>query len=307
MRDAFARAVAATAVDGDSVFLTGDLGFMALEPVQRAFGDRFINVGVAEQNMVSVAAGIARTGMRVYAYSIASFASLRAVEQMKIDVAAQGLPVCVVGNGGGYAYGTMGPTHHALDDIAVMNAIGVQACVPAFDDDIGGIVSAWQGPTYLRLGYQELDPPTAPTAVRGSMSLRPLLEGQAGHVIALGPLSGVAAGAFGEWPRHRRPTVWACTHLPLGPLPAVLAAVNAECPVAVFEEHVQAGGLGHQLAFAWVTAGRVPRMAHRGARGYPSGRYGSQAFHRRECGLDSGGMVDAWQRLVSTGSQSVEV
>src|SRR5215813_12665716 len=114
MRNAFASAVMAKCIDDRCFFLTGDLGFMALEEVRSAFGERFVNLGVAEQNMIGVAAGLAREGMRVFAYSIAPFCYARPYEQIRNDICLGKLPVCLVGNGGGYAYGHMGPTHHAL-------------------------------------------------------------------------------------------------------------------------------------------------------------------------------------------------
>ncbi len=102
------------------VFLTGDLGFMALEPLRDRLGDRFINCGVAEQNMVTVAAGLAKEGFDVWVYSIAPFCYARALEQIRNDVCLHGLPVRVLGNGGGYGYGVMGPTHHALEDYGIL-------------------------------------------------------------------------------------------------------------------------------------------------------------------------------------------
>src|SRR5512132_1728928 len=103
----------------DFVFVSGDLGYMALEKVIETYGERFINVGVSEQNMISVAAGLAYEGFIPWVYSIAPFAILRPYEQIRNDVCLHNLPVKIVGNGGGYGYGIMGATHHTLEDIAV--------------------------------------------------------------------------------------------------------------------------------------------------------------------------------------------
>jgi len=111
MRKPFVEAVLRHVKPVTSVFMTGDLGFMALEPVREAFGGRFINAGVAEQNMISVAAGLAKTGLEVWAYSIAPFCYARPFEQIRNDVCLHRLPVHLVGNGGGYGYGVMGSTH----------------------------------------------------------------------------------------------------------------------------------------------------------------------------------------------------
>src|SRR3954470_23670029 len=133
MRNAFCQAMVALAADPDFVFLTGDLGFKALEPLRDALGPRFVNAGVAEQNMVSVAAGLARTGLRPWAYSIAPFIYARPFEQIRNDVCLHRLPAVLVGNGGGYGYGVMGATHHALEDYGVLCTLpNMRVCVPAF-------------------------------------------------------------------------------------------------------------------------------------------------------------------------------
>ena len=153
------------------IFLTGDLGFMALEPLQRAMGDRFINAGVAEQNMMSVAAGLAREGFEVWAYSIAPFCYARPFEQIRNDIAFHKLPVKLVGNGGGYGYGVMGPTHHAIEDYGVLLCLpNMSVFVPVFDEDLGAVVARVgdsNRTTYLRLGRGERPkgysvPPYAP-------------------------------------------------------------------------------------------------------------------------------------------------
>ena len=120
MRNALCHSLTARAADPAFVFLTGDLGFQALEPLRAAMGARFINAGVAEQNMVSVAAGLARAGLEPWVYSIASFLYARPFEQIRNDICLHDLPVRLVGNGGGYAYGVMGATHHALEDYGVL-------------------------------------------------------------------------------------------------------------------------------------------------------------------------------------------
>src|SRR5204862_8024045 len=109
------------------VFLTGDLGFAALENVVSALKDRFINMGVCEQNMVSVAAGLAQQGLTPLCYSIAPFAVFRPYEQIRLDVALHNLNVKIVGNGGGFGYGIMGASHHALEDTAVLSVL--QNCI----------------------------------------------------------------------------------------------------------------------------------------------------------------------------------
>jgi len=288
MRNAFAAAVIAQRDCKDLFFLTGDLGFMALESVRDAFGSRFINAGVAEQNMVGVAAGLAREGLRVIVYSIAPFCYARPFEQIRNDLCLSGLPVCLVGNGGGYAYGHMGPTHHALEDCAAMAALGVRVLVPAFDDDLPVLLADITSPTYLRLGYDarpsgSTPPPFAPW--------RQLLDGAAGACVTLGPLAGVAWQALDDLPEANRPALWAVSEPNPDLIPTAFLAQASGHPLYVAEEHVAAGGLGMQIALAMQRAGLASeRFVHRYALGYPSGRFGSQAFHRAECGLDVAGL-----------------
>jgi len=135
MRSAFCSAMVAVAERPELVFLTGDLGFMALEPLRDSLGRRFINAGVAEQNMIGVASGLARAGWRPWAYSIAPFIYARPYEQLRNDVAMHALPVAMVGNGGGYGYGVMGATHHALEDYGAVLALGgIRVVVPAYGE-----------------------------------------------------------------------------------------------------------------------------------------------------------------------------
>src|SRR5438105_2402886 len=142
MRNVFCRSmIEAATADGSVVFLTGDLGYKALEPLRDAMGRRFINAGVAEQNMISVAAGLARAGLKPWAYSIAPFIYARPYEQVRNDVGLHDLPVRLVGNGGGYGYGVMGATHHAMEDYGALLCLqNLHAFVPAFAQDVRDIV-----------------------------------------------------------------------------------------------------------------------------------------------------------------------
>lgn len=296
MRTAFCSAMVGVAGRPDLVFLTGDLGFMALEPLRDTLGRRFINAGVAEQNMIGVAAGLARAGWRPWAYSIAPFIYARPYEQLRNDVAMHGVPVAMVGNGGGYGYGVMGATHHALEDYGAVLALGgIRVLVPAFDTDVAQAVAsilAQSRPAYLRLGLDEAPkdferPPFEPW--------RRLVEGDAATVLVCGPLAGGLVAAVRELPRPRRPTLWLVSELPLDGLPeAFLADIRRTPHLMVVEEHVATGGVGERIARELLLQGVAPRrFTHRHALGYPTGRYGSQAFHRRQCGLDAASILAA--------------
>lgn len=290
MRNALVTALLSLSDSPRACFLTGDLGFMALEPLRAAFGERFINAGISEQNMISVAAGLARAGMRPWVYSIAPFCYARPFEQIRNDVALHALPVRLLGNGAGYGYGVQGPTHHALEDCAVMGSLqNMRVYAPAFVEDLAALVALLDQddrPAYLRLGRDERPagaspPPYAP--------FRKLLVGQAGLVIALGALAGALWEALRDLPSATRPELWCCCQLPGSPVefPGDLLLLGGSHPwVMVVEEHVAWGGLGACYALAALLGGRQPRrFIHKHALGYPGGRYGSQRYHRAESGI----------------------
>jgi transketolase len=306
MRNAFSRAMTEEVSDPRLVFLTGDLGFKALEPLRDALGERFINAGVAEQNMVSTAAGLARAGMRPWVYSIAPFVYARPFEQIRNDVCMHDLPVRLVGNGGGYGYGVMGATHHALEDYGAMLTLDhMRTFMPAFAGDVAAAVRFardFPHPMYLRLGLAEepKDYPLPPYA-----PWRKLIRGGSGvTLVVIGTLAGKLLPALAELEEPVRPNMWVLAELPLADVPADLTEdVFGGGHLFVAEEHVAHGGAGHVLAHhflsTWAdTPGRKPpRFTHRCALRYPSGRYGSQGYHRKECGLDVASIVAELRRL----------
>jgi transketolase len=296
MRAELCAALMAHAERPEMVFLTGDLGFMALEPLRDRMGSRFINCGIGEQNMVGVAAGLAREGLEPWVYTIAPFCYARAFEQIRNDVCLHGLPVRLLGNGGGYGYGVMGPTHHALEDYGVLLTLpGLTAYVPAFNEDVVAVVeraAVSPGPSYIRLGRGELP---AGAFLPAYAPWRCLLEGCGPVVVAAGPLAGSTMAALADLPV--RPELWVVSELPLdsvAPPRAFAEHVAASGRLCVIEEHVGQGGLAQMLAVWALNAGiRVDGFRHQHARGYPSGLYGSQTFHRRESMLDADSIRDA--------------
>lgn len=157
MRTAFIQELIRQARLHPEVFLVvGDLGFSVVESFRDEFPDRFLNVGVAEQNMTGVAAGLASEGYHVFTYSIADFPTLRCLEQIRNDVCYHNLAVTIVAVGGGVAYGTLGYSHHAVEDFAVMRALPNMTVVAPADPVevrlVTGALVALKGPSYLRLG-----------------------------------------------------------------------------------------------------------------------------------------------------------
>lgn len=161
MRAAFIDVLSEIAARDPRVFLlTGDLGFMVVEPFADRFPDRFLNVGVAEQNMVGVATGLAEAGFVPFTYSIANFSVLRPYEFIRNGPVLHRLKVRIVGVGGGFEYGTAGPTHHGLEDVAVMRALGgMQVIAPADHEQAANALRrTWDlpGPIYYRLGKDDI-------------------------------------------------------------------------------------------------------------------------------------------------------
>ena len=162
MRATFVRTLVELAEDDERiVLLTGDLGFTVVEPFAERFPDRFFNVGVAEQNMVGVATGLAEAGFVPFVYSIATFATLRSYEFVRNGPVLHHLPVRIVGVGGGLEYGMNGLTHYALEDIAVMRTQpGMTVLAPAdFQQARTALAEtkAVPGPIYFRLGKNETE------------------------------------------------------------------------------------------------------------------------------------------------------
>lgn len=276
---------------GKMAFLTGDLGFMVLEPLRDALGDHFINAGVAEQNMISVSAAMAREGFETWAYSIAPFCYARPFEQIRNDICFHCLPVKLIGNGGGYGYGVMGPTHHAIEDYGILLTLpNMSAYIPVFDEDLAAVIpriGADSGPAYLRLGLGEAP---AGFEIPAYAPWRQLTHGQGMTVIAVGPLSGIYVAGIQNLPEKRRPNLWACAELPLSrnPLPeALLKQITHGPGLCVAEEHVARGSFGSELALHLVeNCIRVKKFKHLCARSHIYDSYGSQKYLRQQSCLD---------------------
>ncbi len=157
MRDAFVKALFEAAEADERIWLlTGDLGFNVLEGFADRFPERYVNAGVAEQNMIGVAAGIAMAGNIPFVYSLGNFPVIRCLEQIRNDVCYHQLPVRIVALGGGLTYGSLGYTHHSVEDLAIMKAMpGMQVIAPGDPFEAKAatqVLSSASGPAYLRLG-----------------------------------------------------------------------------------------------------------------------------------------------------------
>lgn len=275
-------------IESRIIFLTGDLGFMALEGVRDVMGSRFINVGVSEQNMISLAAGLASQGLIPFCYSIAPFVVFRPAEQIRLDLGLHNMNVKIVGNGGGYGYGIMGATHHALEDIAVVSSFQNFHCyIPYCNEDVEGTVRAmlqYTGPSYLRLGFGVVPPAIF---VPEFSAIRKLASGEELTIVCLGPVVLNAWKAIEELNNRTIADLFVVSQMPLIELSEELMfSLLRTKKLLVIEEHVSRGGLGENLALFMVKHQLNCQFIHRFALGYPNGLYGSQNYHQKLCGLD---------------------
>jgi transketolase len=300
MRAEFARAmIALYQKRRDLVFITGDLGYMALEAVAETYAERFINAGIAEQNAVSLAAGLAREGHLPWVYSTAPFVVLRPYEQIRNDVCLHGLPVKLVGNGGGYGFGIMGATHHALEDVGAMRALpGMRIYVPLTATDVDQVIAMMAAdplPNYLRLN----NPTPIPGELPGFAPWRRLKRGRRCIVVGMGPVVGNLyeiddPELLGDI------EIWCVGRLPLDAIPDELAAsIREKRRIVTLEEHYGACGLGEALGHLLLTHAVFPQsFTSLHAAGYPTGHYGSQRWHQRQSGLAGEALFSSLQRLV---------
>lgn len=254
MRTAFLKTLEELAAeDGRINFLTGDLGFTVVEPFVKRFPKQFLNVGVAEQNMTGLAAGMALTGKVVFTYSIANFPTLRCLEQIRNDACYHKANVKVVSVGGGLAYGSLGSSHQATEDLAVMRALpGMTVVAPGDPVEAAyatRAVAGHEGPCYLRLGKAG-----EPVVHEGPIDFclgRALTvrEGRDLTVISIGgmlkPCADAAAALATEGIKVRLLSMH--TLKPFD-AEAVLKAVAETGGLLTVEEHSAVGGLGSATA-----------------------------------------------------------
>lgn len=157
MRTNFINQLIEEARHNDKIFLlVGDLGYHVIEPFAEEFPDRFLNVGIAEQNMAGIAAGLAMIGYNVYFYSIGNFPTIRCLEQIRNDIAYHQANVKVVSVGAGYAYGSLGATHQATEEIGALRVLPNMVVATPGDPlearAITKLSASYDGPMYIRLG-----------------------------------------------------------------------------------------------------------------------------------------------------------
>ena len=288
MRTTFSRAlVRAATANPRVVLLTGDHGYALFDEFRAACPGQYVNAGVAEQNMVGVAAGLARGGLRPVVYGLSAFVPVRVLEQIKLDVCYEALPVLFVGDGAGVVYSTLGASHQSTEDVAALRALPHLAILsPADGLEMEGCMAlafSRAGPVYLRMGKADLGPvhDTPPTVAWGELC--PVRPGAAGALgwVATGSLVPVALAVSKRWPGS---AVWSAPSLkPLHPEP-VAEACRRSRAIIVLEEHSIYGGLGS--AVAEIASAQAPTWVCRiGIQDRFSETCGSYAHLMQEHGL----------------------
>jgi len=284
MRTTFVRTLVELAErDARIVLLTGDLGFNALEPFADRFPDRFYNAGVAEQNMVGMATGLAEAGFKPYVYSIATFAALRPYEFIRNGPIHHELPVRIVGIGGGFEYDTAGPSHYALEDIGVMRVQpGIAVIAPADPAQAETAVretSDFPGPIYYRIGKNDK---AVVTGLDGRFTLggaEVLRHGDDLAFVAMGSIATEVVDAADLLEaRGIHPTVLVVASVTPPPTADLVDVLSRVPLVVTAEAHYINGGVGSLVAETIAEHGLACRLVRRGVRGGQQGLSGSQRY-----------------------------
>jgi len=306
MRNSFIKTLMEQARQDERIFLLcGDLGYSVLEPFAEAFPERFLNVGIAEQNMVGLATGLSMEGYTVFCYSIGNFPTLRAMEQIRYDVAYHEANVKIIAVGGGYAYGPLSTSHHTTEEIGMLRTIpGMVVTAPGDPSEVDAMtafIAQHRGPCYMRLnkaGEPRLHAQPPALILGGIVPVR-VTPGATAAVFATGDMVGYAARYLVQHAPHvdlySFPFVNPIDTTQLG----VLAARYSQ--VVTLEEHQANGGFGsavlerlHDLLSGGVLA-RLPVVKRIAIPNAFISSAGSQDYLRETMGLQ----LNGWQGALS--------
>lgn len=279
-----------------SYFLVGDLGYHAVEEIEKEFPTRFINAGVAEQNMIGMAAGLALNGNKVFVYSIIPFLTMRPFEQIRNDLCYQNLDVVLIGAGAGLSYGILGPTHFAMEDIAIMRSLPKMTVFSPADETeaILGMKAMEQlkGPVYFRTGGR-----TEPVIFEKPYDFKlgkghVIRNGDKVVIFASGPILKEALGAADQLIEEGLDLAVVDIHT-IKPFDTELVkkmAKKAKLIVTV-EEHFLTGGLGSAVAEVMAETGTAARLVRMGVDDQFVKLTGSQKYLRSALGIDAKGII----------------
>ncbi len=290
MRDSFSKALVRLALaDPKVLLLTGDHGYALFDEFRKRCPDQYINAGIAEQNMVGMAAGLARVGFRPFVYALAAFVPIRTVEQIKLDIAHDNLSVVLIGDGAGFVYSHLGTSHQSTEDIACTRAIpNLKVLSPSDRYEMAGAMdyaNATKSPVYIRMGKAD----------RGDVHPRPLTLPQGGALlrVRVGRLDRPGLIATGSMVHSAMDiaqvldlSVWSAPVIKPLSITDVCAAAREMEGLVTLEEHSVLGGLGS--AITEITAEHQPtRVMRIGVADRFSEHCGTYTYLLNEHGLDT--------------------
>ena len=293
MRNAFASEITTLAAEReDLVLLTGDIGNRLFDDLKEVAPRQFLNCGVAEANMMSVAAGMALSGLRPVVYTITPFTTVRVLEQLRVGVCYHEAPVIIVGTGSGLSYAELGPTHHSLEDIAITRCLpGLNVLAPADSRElIAFLHEALESPrpTYMRIGKKG-EPPLHPQGTNLSIGTATTLRsGEDLAILCIGPITAEALRAA-ELVAANGSRVAVVSMGSVKPLDTdFLDELAGRCGRWItLEEHGAIGGLGSAV-LEWIAGTRhAVRLTRMAVPDVFFHEIGDQVFARASLGLDA--------------------
>ena len=309
MRDAFAAELYdIVAAEPEALLLTADIGFGVFDRLVENFPDQFLNMGVAEANMIGVSAGLAISGKRPFVYTIVPFLTMRTFEQIRVDVCIQNQPVKIVGVGGGLAYGTLGPTHHSLEDIAILRALAnmtlIVPCDPLESKKATRAAFEHPGPVYIRLGRNgEPDLYTGDYEFEIGRAVQ-MREGSEATIVSSGAVTQMALDAADQLAREGISARVLNMHT-IKPIDAeaILKAATETMVMVSIEEHSIIGGLGSAVAEVLSEGPTKIPFKRLGIQDTFCYGVGSQSYHLNRHGVT----VDAIRQAITTRLETVAV
>jgi transketolase len=302
MRDAFSASLIDAAIsDPRIVLFTGDHGYALFDEFRRVCPDRYFNAGVAEQNMVGVAAGMAKAGYIPFVYGLSAFVPIRVLEQIKLDVCYEELPVIFIGDGAGVVYSSLGSSHQSTEDIAALRAIpNIAIFSPCDGEEMRLCMSravSLERPVYLRMGKADLGNIHPETPTIGIGDLCPIRPGN-GDIgfIATGSMVKVALEVAEIWPDS---SVWSAPFIKPLDDRVILDRCRQHKILVVLEEHSIYGGLGSAIAEI-AAAGHPTRICRIGIEDRFSRYCGSYRYLMEEHGLDERAIVTRIKDFLET-------
>ena len=288
MRNTFLKTLLEEAEKDERIWcITPDLGFSVLEPFIEKFPNRYLNVGIAEQNAVGIAAGLALNGKIPYDYSIIPFAVSRPYEQIKVDVAYMNTNVRIVGVGAGFSYGPAGATHHALDDIAIMRTLpNMTVCCPGSLNEAEDLVRysvKHQGPMYLRLGKGG-EPRYDHKVEFGKFST--VIDGTDFAIITTSNMLERGYALTEQYRKEGKKPLLLSAHT-VKPLDTakINDLLNAEIPIITMEEHNIIGGLASAVSEVIAVSGKAAKFLPIGVQDIFSHFVGDRNFIAEKTGI----------------------